>query len=106
MNQPTIPDRLRQLADWYQAKGLEPGDVVELGANRHETSAHLEFAALLRIYPGRVFEHDSDLHICFVDGGVRVSCVMDHREWREHQECLREIEDSVYSQRHPMQETA
>ena len=98
MNKPTPCDRLLRLAEWYQAKGLTPEETVTLTATSYSTDSQLYFAALLRLWPGRVWEHDSDLHICFMDEGVRVACVLDHRERREHQHSLREIEGSVYSE--------
>jgi hypothetical protein len=87
-------DGLRILSDWCKRYQLADDEIVALTSFCYsDPSAHLEFRALLRIWPGRVFtttpgSDPEEPHIAFDDDGVRVSCVLSKVECLLHASLL------------------
>jgi hypothetical protein len=87
-------DGARKLADWCERHQLGNDEIVALtGYQFSEPNAQLEFPALLRIWPGRVFTtspgaNHEEPHIAFDADGIRVCCVLSKGECLLHASLL------------------
>ena len=78
---------LIEMAAWYERLGIRPEEVVSLSCDSFDQpNAHLQFSALLRLWPDMTFPvaHYSDSegrpHVRFHDGPVRVVCLVEIEE--------------------------
>jgi hypothetical protein len=84
---------LRVLADWCEQCGVRPEEVVCLSCDSFDKpTAHLHFAALIRIWPEEKFRATcyedtlGPMHVTLDDVAVRVCCVvqLDENAGNEH----------------------